>query len=110
MVRRSGMSLSGGHTPWWRSHGAWKKGSTILFAATVAHGLTGCFVLGSNECEPNTHRCAGGVRQHCEPPCSDIGCSSKWVDEDTCSGTCVELGDGDAECVVSTTPEPRCNG
>jgi hypothetical protein len=61
-----------------------------------------------NQCEPHTDRCVGNVREYCEPPCSDIGCTSHWTQAEIC-GACVQSGTN-AQCVLSTTPDPRCAG
>jgi hypothetical protein len=98
---------------WHFFHTGWRRSITVLRWCTVVPLLSGCFGSlfgGDDQCTSYAERCVGNVRQTCDPPCSDIGCSSQWRSEDTCSGTCIEIDANDTLCTLSTTTDPRCDG
>ena len=64
-------------------------------------------------CQADATRCGvSGNVERCEYECEDFGCAYRWQTDDVCSHSppqCLMVS-GEATCVLSTSPDPRCAG
>lgn len=75
----------------------------------VALLLAGSCVHGHDECDYGDDHCDGSNLVTCEPPCAEVGCGRSWRTQ-PCGGACVSPLPHQPLCVLSTQPDPRCEG